>query len=182
MDAYARAALCISRFFFFSVCLGQLDSCVSPCDRYRSNQHRRLTILAVNVRASREAIADRTTLASKLLLLAERARQMETDREKVAPFSSADSEGALAAAADEATAAIREDGGLLDAIAEAPVVDVDACGEPLPTPHPIVLNSSGRPISTVQAPARGHSAVGCGGRDEAAAARRWSTLTRFSSG
>ena len=138
----------------------------------------------MNVRASREAIACRTTLASKLLLLAERARQMETDREKVAPFyiSSVDSEGALAAAADEATAVIREEGGLLDAIAEAPVVDVDACGDPLPTPHPIVLNSRGRPISTVRAPARGHSAAGCGSRHAAAAARRWSTLTRFSSG
>lgn len=52
----------------------------------RNGASKRLVDLSINVRNAKAALQERLDLAQRLLQLAEKARQLETDKEKVQPY------------------------------------------------------------------------------------------------
>uniref|UniRef100_A0A7S1CIL1 Dynein regulatory complex subunit 2 n=1 Tax=Bicosoecida sp. CB-2014 TaxID=1486930 RepID=A0A7S1CIL1_9STRA len=78
--------------------------------RFRAKQAKRLTQLTKDAGEVRGTLGDRIGVAERVLKLAERARKLETDREKVAPFlvtpGAEDDDGEAAAAAEAEAAAM----------------------------------------------------------------------------
>ena len=70
--------------------------------RVRNGASKRLVDLSIDVRNAKAALQERLDLATRLLQLAEKGRQLETDREKVQPYyqSSIAAEGAGASEED----------------------------------------------------------------------------------
>lgn len=80
--------------------------------RFRSKQARRLTTLTKDAGEVRTTLTDRIGVAERVLKLAERARKLETDHEKVVPFETtpgAEKEDGGAAAAEAAAMEAADD-------------------------------------------------------------------------
>ncbi|KAJ8614620.1 hypothetical protein CTAYLR_008994 [Chrysophaeum taylorii] len=82
---------------------GHFQHLKSRMNRFRQSQARRLTELTQNAHACKAKLGQRIELAERILVLAELARKLETEQEKVIPFEGA-ANSALQQTADRSTA------------------------------------------------------------------------------
>lgn len=77
----------------------------------RNGASKRLVDLSINVRNAKAALQERLDLAQRLLQLAEKARQLETDKEKVQPYYRSSFAADGAGASEEDAKQVRTLGG-----------------------------------------------------------------------
>jgi len=124
--------------------------------RFRDIQARRLVALTTNARTAKKELQDRVRLAERILVLAEMARKLESDKEKVLPFyetttdeesrkvAQAEANAVTDAARAEARAELRDVSTLSDEIPGLPA-------EVAPLVYqPVTLTSEGRDVSEWQ--------------------------------
>ena len=76
-------------------------------NKFREGQAQRLSVLTQNTSAAKTRNEENIQMAERILKLAELARKMETDREKVAPYYASSGAEEADAAAEEAAAAAK---------------------------------------------------------------------------
>ena len=107
-----------------------------------------MVMLTKNARTAKATLKDNVKLAERVLVLAEMARKLETDKEKVLPFYETSVNDETKAAADAGTEAARA--GARAELGQSSVMTDDIHGLPADVPalpyQPVTLTSDGREV------------------------------------
>lgn len=118
-------------------------------NKFRDIQARRLTTLTKNARSAKSKLDNNVKLAERVLVLAEMARKLETDKEKVLPFyeTSVNDEAKAAAAAETEAARADARAELIDSSAMTDDIPGLAPDVPALPYQPVTLTGDGREVN-----------------------------------